>query len=79
MSAVDLATVCVDEKYLIGSYSADFTLQREVARFVLSRQIDVRSLITRRVPLARIADAVQLAANPTADSLKILVCPETQP
>src|SRR5262249_4340696 len=28
---VDLATVCVDEKDLIGSYSADFRLQAEVA------------------------------------------------
>src|SRR5206468_2026607 len=39
MTEVDLASVCVDEKDLIGSYSADFTLQREVAKLVFSRQL----------------------------------------
>ena len=73
LTEVDLAAVCVDEKDLIGSYSADFTLQREVARIVFSRQLDVRPLITHRYPLAETAAAVQLAAHPTADSLKILV------
>ena len=31
---IDPATVCVDEKDLLGSYSSDFTLQDEVARLV---------------------------------------------
>lgn len=71
----DLASVCVDEKDLIGSYSADFTIQPEVAKLVFSRQLDVRQLITHRFPLAQTADAVRLASNPGPDSLKILVCP----
>lgn len=70
---VDLAAVCVDEKDLLGSYSADFTLQKEVARRVFRRELDVRGLITHRFPLAETAAAVQLAAHPTGDSLKILV------
>ena len=70
---LDLASVCVDEKDLLGSYSADFTLQREVARLVFSRQLDVRRLITHRFPLEQTADAVALASQPTSDSLKILV------
>jgi L-iditol 2-dehydrogenase len=70
---LDLASVCLDEKDFLGSYSADFTLQREVARLVFSRQLDVRSLITHRFPLTETADAIQLAANPKPDSLKILV------
>lgn len=70
---LDLASVCVDEKDLMGSYSADFTLQDEVARWVFSRRLDVRPLITHRFPLARTADAVALAARPTPDSLKVLV------
>src|SRR5439155_14784605 len=45
---LDPAAVCVDEKDLLGSYSADFTLQREVARLVFSRKLDVRPLITHR-------------------------------
>ena len=74
-SAVDLASVCVDEKDLLGSYSADFTLQREVAWLVFSRRLDVRRLITDRFPLEQAAKAVKLASQPTPDSLKIMVCP----
>jgi L-iditol 2-dehydrogenase len=70
---LDLATICVDEKDFIGSYSSDFTLQREVARLVFSRQLDVRPLITHRFPLAETADAIALAACPSEASLKILV------
>lgn len=72
---VDLAAVCVDEKDLIGSYSADFTLQRAVARLVFSRQLEVRRLITHEFPLAQAAAAVALAAQPTAESLKVVVRP----
>jgi len=70
---LDLASVCLDEKDLLGSYSSDFTLQDEVARLVFSRQLDVRCLITHRFPLAETAAAVQLAGRPTKDSLKIIV------
>ena len=72
-SELDLATICVDEKDLIGSYSADFTLQREVARLIFSRQLDVRRLITHEFPLDQTAAAVNLAARPTTDSLKVIV------
>jgi L-iditol 2-dehydrogenase len=70
---LDLASVCLDEKDLLGSYSADFTLQAEVARLVFSRQLDVRPLISHRFPLEQTAAAVRLAAHPTPDSLKILI------
>jgi L-iditol 2-dehydrogenase len=70
---LDLATVCVDEKDLIGSYSADFLLQDEVAHLVFSRQVDVRRLITHQFPLGQTAAAIDLASHPTADSLKIVV------
>jgi L-iditol 2-dehydrogenase len=63
----------VDEKDLIGSYSADVTIQKEVARLVFSRQLDVRKLISHRFPLEQTADAVALAAKPTVDSLKVMV------
>ena len=71
--SLDLASICLDEKDLLGSYSSDFTLQDEVARLVFSRQLDVRRLITHRFPLAQTAGAVALAAHPKPDSLKILV------
>ena len=76
MTELDLASICVDEKDLIGSYSADFTLQKEVARIVFSRQLDVRPLISHRFPLDETAEAVELAAHPTPESLKILVSQE---
>jgi L-iditol 2-dehydrogenase len=75
MTELDLASVCVDEKDLLGSYSADFTLQKEVARLVFSRRLDVRNLITHRFELAKTAEAVGLASHPTPESLKIVVCP----
>jgi L-iditol 2-dehydrogenase len=70
---LDLASVCLDEKDLIGSYSADFTIQDEVARLIFSRQFDMRKLITHRFPLEKTAQAVALASHPTEDSLKIIV------
>jgi L-iditol 2-dehydrogenase len=72
-AAVDLAGVCVDEKDLIGSYSADFTLQPVVSRLVFARRLDVRPLLTHRFPLEQTAQAVALAARPTAGSLKVVV------
>lgn len=72
-SGMDLAKICVDEKDLIGSYSSDFTLQAEVARLVFSRRMDVRRLISDRFPLVQTAAAIELAAHPRPDSLKLLV------
>jgi L-iditol 2-dehydrogenase len=73
---LDLASICLDEKDLIGSYSSDFTLQAEVARLVFSRRLDVRQLISHTFPLDQTAAAVALAARPAEDSLKILVSPQ---
>jgi L-iditol 2-dehydrogenase len=70
---LDLAGICVDEQDLIGSYSSDITLQRTVARIVFGRQLDVRALISHQFPLARTAEAVELAANPRPDALKVVV------
>lgn len=71
---LDLAGVCVDEKDVIGSYSADVTIQREVARLVFSRRLDVRPLITHRFSLEETAAAVRLAAHPMPNALKVVVC-----
>ena len=69
----DLSGVCVDEKDLLGSYSADFTLQAEVSQLVFTRQLDVRRLITHRLPLPDGPGAIALAAKPAENSLKIVV------
>ena len=70
---MDLSTICVDEKALVGSYSSDLTLQKEVAQIVFSRKLDVRKLITNEFSLEKTAAAVELAARPTSKSLKIMV------
>jgi L-iditol 2-dehydrogenase len=73
---IDLASVCVDEKDLIGSYSADFLLQKEVARLVFGRSLDVRKLVTHQFPLEKTAEAIEVAATPSANSLKVIVVQE---
>jgi len=70
---LDLSTICVDEKALLGSYSSDLTLQKEVARVVFSRKLDVRRLVTHEFALEETAAAVELAAHPSPNSLKIMV------
>ena len=72
-SQIDLSCICLEEKDLIGSYSADFTLQKEVARLVFSRRLDVRDLVTHTFPLSKTADAIALASEPSAGSLKVVV------
>ena len=76
-STFDLSTVCVDEKDLLGSYSADFTLQRETSRLVFGRHLDVRSLITHRFPLSQGSKAIQLTSQPSENSLKVVVCADS--
>jgi L-iditol 2-dehydrogenase len=73
---VDLSTICVDEKPMLGSYSSDFTLQERVAELVFSRRMDVRRLITHRFGLGEVPAAVALAEKPTAESLKVMVVQE---
>jgi L-iditol 2-dehydrogenase len=70
---LELASICVDEKDLIGSYSSDFTLQKEVAHIIFSRQLDVRQLITHQFSLEQTPAAIALATEPVPDSLKIMV------
>ena len=72
-ASLDLASICVDEKDVVGSYSSDVTLQDEAAGCVFSRKLDVRKLVSHQFPLDETARAVDLAAHPTADSLKIIV------
>ena len=72
---IDPAAVCVDEKSLLGSYSASIDLQEESARFVLGREMDLERLISHRFPLAESVEALQLAAHPKPDSMKVVIQP----
>jgi L-iditol 2-dehydrogenase len=72
---IDPAAICVDEKALVGSYSASVDLQQESVRFVMNREMDLESLITHRFPLQDAARALQLAAHPQPASMKVVIQP----
>lgn len=73
--SIDPAAVCVDEKMLMGSYSASVDLQDENVRLVFSGDIDFAQLVTHRYPLQQAVEALQLAAHPGPDSMKIVIQP----
>jgi len=76
---VDPAAICVDEKTLVGSYSASVDLQEESVRFVMdqetNREMDLERLISHRFPLQDSARALELAAHPQPASMKIVIQP----
>src|SRR5712692_8995935 len=73
--SVDPAAICVDEKTLVGSYSASVDLQEESVRFVMNREMDLEQLITHRFPLQDAAQALELAAHPQPASMKVVIQP----
>jgi L-iditol 2-dehydrogenase len=73
--AIDPAAVCMDEKTLLGSYSASVDLQEENVNLVFEGGIDFTRLITHRFSLEHAVQALQLAAHPGPDSLKIVIQP----
>jgi L-iditol 2-dehydrogenase len=74
-ATIDPAAVCVDEKTLVGSYSASVELQEESVRFVMNREMDMERLISHRFPLESGVEALNLAAHPQPDSMKIVIQP----
>jgi L-iditol 2-dehydrogenase len=74
-ATIDPAAVCVDEKALVGSYSASVDLQEESVGFVMNREMDLERLISHRFPLERSGEALALAAHPQRDSMKIAIQP----
>jgi L-iditol 2-dehydrogenase len=74
---VDPAAICVDEKALVGSYSASVNLQQDSVRFVMDREMDLEGLISHRFPLQESAQALELAAHPQPASMKIVIQPGT--
>jgi L-iditol 2-dehydrogenase len=72
---IDPAAICVDEKTLVGSYSASVDLQQESVRFVMNREMDLERLVSHRFPLSQSPQALDLAAHPRPSSMKILIQP----
>jgi L-iditol 2-dehydrogenase len=74
-ATIDPAAICVDEKTLLGSYSASIELLEESVKFVMGREMDLQALISHRFPLVSCVEALNLAAHPQADSMKIVLQP----
>jgi L-iditol 2-dehydrogenase len=71
----DPSSVCMDEKTLLGSYSASVDLQNLSADFVFNSGIDLTRLISHRFALEEAIQGLELAANPQPDSMKIVISP----
>ena len=75
----DPAAVCMDEKTLMGSYSASVAIQEEGIDLVFSGyrdgSLDLTKLISHRFSLDECAEAIHLASNPKPDSMKIVMKP----
>lgn len=70
------AAVGIEEKEILGSYSASVEDQEESAAVVFNHQLPMREMISHRFPLERIADALELAARPADDTLKVVIVHE---
>jgi L-iditol 2-dehydrogenase len=74
-AVIDPAAICVDEKTLLGSYSASVDLQDESTEWVFSRAIDLARLITHRFPLSEAVEGLGIAAHPKPDTMKLVIQP----
>ena len=75
---IDPAAVCMEEKALVGSYSSSVAIQDEGVQLVFDgyrNGFDLTQLISHRFSLEDAAEAIALASNPQADSMKIVLQP----
>jgi L-iditol 2-dehydrogenase len=73
---IDPAAVCVDEKTLMGSYSASVDIQDEALQIVFEgygHGYDLTRLVSHRFPLAEAVEAIAIASEPKATSMKIMI------
>jgi len=74
-TTIDPASICVDEKTLLGSYSASVELQEDSVQFVMRREMNLENLISHRFSLSSSVEALNLAAHPQPESMKIVIKP----
>ena len=73
---IDPAAVCVDEKTLMGSYSASVDIQDEALQIVFEgygQGYDLTRLVSHRFPLSKAVEAIAVASEPKATSMKIMI------
>jgi L-iditol 2-dehydrogenase len=69
------ASVGIEEKEILGSYSASVDYQEASAKLVFQYRALLRELISHRFSLAAIGEAFDVASHPTENSLKVVVLP----
>lgn len=69
------AAVGVEEKEILGSYSAAMDRAGDAARLIFTRKLPVKNLISHRFSLEDMDRALKLAARPVGDSLKVVIHP----
>lgn len=72
---VDASCICMEEKRLIGSYSASVELQEKTADWIFSGKVNVARLISHRFTLERLQEGIHLASHPSDHSLKVVIQP----
>ena len=73
---VSAADICVGERMLLGSYSADVDLQAQSAWLVFSGELPLERLISDRLPLDDISLGIDIARHPGETSLKVVIHPQ---
>jgi L-iditol 2-dehydrogenase len=80
-AVIDPAAVCMDEKSLVGSYSASVEIQDEGAQLVFegyAQGFDLTRLISHRFTLEDAVEGIDVASHPKADSMKIFIQPQLE-
>jgi L-iditol 2-dehydrogenase len=75
-TVIDPAAICVEEKTLLGSYSASVDIQEEALRLVFDgygKGYDLTRLVSHRFPLSAAVEALTIASEPRATSMKIVI------
>jgi len=69
------AAVGIEEKEILGSYSASVDWQERSAELVFANRDLFRELVSHRFSLEAIGDAFEMASHPAENSLKLVVLP----
>jgi L-iditol 2-dehydrogenase len=75
MISVDASRICVEEKRLIGSYSASVELQQKAAHLIFAGKVNVARLVSHRFALEMLPEGIHLASHPSGHSLKVVIQP----
>ena len=70
---IPAAAIGIEEKEILGIYRASVDEQAESGDLVFRGRLPFREMISHRFPLERISEALELAAHPKHDTLKVVI------